>query len=64
MGTQEEEMDPMESGAAPWQEKAAEAAKRWAGNLTLVHEGVDLVRAVEYGILDQLNRRYLEASRE
>ena len=63
MGTTKETQDPLRTGAAPWQDKAALAAGQWSGPLTLSHEGVDLTKAVEYAMVDAVNRRYLEAAR-
>ena len=53
--------DPQETGAAPWQERAAEIASRWAEPLIFEQGGVDLARVMEYIIVEQVNRRYVEA---
>lgn len=43
---------------APWQAQARELAQQWAAGLKLEFLGVDVVKLLEYPMLDALNRRY------
>jgi hypothetical protein len=55
--------DPLETGKAPWTERAALAAREWATG-RLERNGVSLVKVLEYIMLDAINRAYAEAARE
>lgn len=55
--------DPLETGKAPWAEKAARIAREWALG-RLERNGVNMVRVLEYIMLDAVNRAYAEASSE
>lgn len=55
--------DPLEEGAAPWAEKAARIASEWAAG-RLERRGVNLVRVIEYVMVEAVNRRFAEAARE
>ena len=55
--------DPLEEGSAPWAEKAARLAREWAAG-RLERGGVNLVRVIEYVIVEAINRRYAEVPRD
>ena len=52
--------DPLEEGQAPWAEKASRIAREWAGG-RLDRRGVDLVKVIEYVMVDAVNRQFAEA---
>ena len=58
MAATQEAQDPLEKGAAQWQERARGLAISWADQLDLVYLGVPLVRLLEYPMLDVINRLY------
>ena len=55
--------DPLETGKAPWTEKAARTAREWASG-RLERNGVSLVVVLEYVMLDAINRAYAEAAHD
>jgi len=63
MEPQEEKGDPLEEGQAPWQEEVWRLAKYWAGERGIVNMGIDLVKVMEYPLLDNLNRIMDEVGR-
>ena len=53
--------DPLETGQAPWSEKAARLAREWAAG-KLERGGVNLVEVLEYVMVEAINRAYAEAA--
>jgi len=58
MGTPQEAQDPLQEGQPSWQERTRELARHWAGGLSLEYEGVSIPKAVEYTVMDMLNREF------
>jgi hypothetical protein len=51
--------DPLETGKAPWTEKASVTAREWALG-RLERNGVNLIRVLEYVMVDALNKAYAD----